>query len=614
MRVLYFHQHFSTPRGSTGIRSYEMAKRLVTQGHEVTMVCGSYGGGNTGLIGEFRRGRREGEVDGIGIIEFNLAYSNADGFLKRGLLFLLFALRSAGVALTYRYDVLFATTTPLTAGIPGIFSRWLRGKPFVFEVRDLWPELPREMGVITNPVVLWAMGVLEWVSYRSAHRLIGLSPGIVKGIERCGVSSEKITLVPNGCDFSIFEQEKVESWRPVGVGAGDLLAVFTGTHGVANGLDSVLGAAKLLKQRGASHIKIALVGDGKLKKQLKARASELRLDNVIFHDPVNKTKLAGLLKGADLGIQSLANVPAFYFGTSPNKFFDYISAGLPVLNNYPGWLASMIEDTGCGYAVQPDSPGQFADALEDAAENRNALLRKGEAASKLAHLMFDRDDLGAQFVEVLSGAANFPRPAPLRRATDILGASVGLLALSPIIFLIAILVRQQNGSPVCYRQVRPGRYGSPFEMIKFRTMTNDRDSGGNLLLDGERLTPFGKFLRSTSLDELPGLWSVLKGDMSLVGPRPLLMEYLPLYTPEQARRHEVRPGITGWAQVNGRNAISWEEKFELDVWYVDNQSLWLDIKILFLTVKKVFQRDGISADGEVTMPRFTGTKQTSDTE
>ena len=174
MRVLYFHQHFSTPKGSTGIRSYEMARRLVSQGHEVTMVCGSYGGGNTGLAGDFSRGRREGKVDGIEVIEFDLAYSNADGFIKRSLLFLLFALRSVGVALTHQYDVLFATTTPLTAGIPGIFSRWLRGKPFVFEVRDLWPELPREMGVITNPVVLWAMGVLEWVSYRSAHRVVGL--------------------------------------------------------------------------------------------------------------------------------------------------------------------------------------------------------------------------------------------------------------------------------------------------------------------------------------------------------------------------------------------------------------------------------------------------------
>jgi len=170
-------------------------------------------------------------------------------------------------------------------------------------------------------------------------------------------------------------------------------------------------------------------------------------------------------------------------------------------------------------------------------------------------------------------------------------------------------VRVKLGAPVLFKQVRPGLGGKPFTMMKFRSMTDERDEHGNLLPDGVRLTKFGRFLRSTSLDELPGLWCVLKGDMSLVGPRPLLMEYLPLYSAEQARRHEARPGITGWAQVNGRNAISWEQKFEYDVWYVDNQSLWLDIKIIFLTLKKVFVRDGISAQGEATMPAFRGTQK-----
>lgn len=172
--------------------------------------------------------------------------------------------------------------------------------------------------------------------------------------------------------------------------------------------------------------------------------------------------------------------------------------------------------------------------------------------------------------------------------------------------LIALKIRQKLGSPIFFWQVRPGLNGKPFEMIKFRTMTDACGEDGRLLPDSERLTKFGQWLRSTSLDELPELWNVLKGDMSLVGPRPLLMEYLPLYNSEQARRHQVRPGVTGWAQVNGRNAISWEAKFELDVWYVDNRSLWLDIKILWLTIKKVLVRDGISADGEATMRKFTG--------
>ena len=196
----------------------------------------------------------------------------------------------------------------------------------------------------------------------------------------------------------------------------------------------------------------------------------------------------------------------------------------------------------------------------------------------------------------------------MKRLLDFIAALLGLIALALPLLLLMALIRRRLGSPVFFRQTRPGLHGQPFEMVKFRTMTDTRGPDGALLPDAVRLTPFGRFLRSTSLDELPELWNVLKGDMSLVGPRPLLMEYLPLYSPEQARRHEVRPGITGWAQVNGRNAISWEDKFKLDVWYVDHCSLWLDIKILWLTVKKVLVREGISAAGEATMGKFTGSK------
>jgi len=194
----------------------------------------------------------------------------------------------------------------------------------------------------------------------------------------------------------------------------------------------------------------------------------------------------------------------------------------------------------------------------------------------------------------------------LKRAFDLAVALLAMTLFFPLFLMVSLFVLVRLGQPVFFSQVRPGQNTKPFEMVKFRTMLDARNSSGALLSDSERLTKFGHFLRSTSLDELPELWNVLKGDMSLVGPRPLLMEYLPLYSHEQARRHEVRPGITGWAQVNGRNALSWEEKFKLDVWYVDNQSFWLDLKILFMTVKKVVVREGISAKGDATMPVFTG--------
>jgi glycosyltransferase involved in cell wall biosynthesis len=396
--VLYFHQHFSTPHGAAGTRSYEMARRLLHHGHEVTMVCGSYGVGATGLDGPFLGGRRSGSVDGIRVIEFALSYSNADGALKRSWTFAKFAMASIRLALTEKYDLIFATTTPLTAGIPGIVARWFRRKPFVFEVRDLWPELPREMGVITNPVVLSLMSALEWVSYRSAHRCIALSPGIVEGITRRGVRRELVVLVPNGSDLGIFSAPGVQPDRPEGIDESDLMAVFTGTHGVANGLDAVLDAARVLKSRGRQDIRLVLVGDGKLKPRLMERVAREGLEAVTFHPPIDKFRLAGLLKAADLGIQCLANVPAFYFGTSPNKFFDYIGAGLPVLNNYPGWLAEMITEHQCGFAVPPENPAAFADALERAADDRPALRRMGENAAGLAKQLFDRDVLADRWV------------------------------------------------------------------------------------------------------------------------------------------------------------------------------------------------------------------------
>lgn len=398
MKILYFHQHFSTPKGSAGIRSYAMAQALINNGHQVTMVCGSFGAGQTGLTQPFVKGTRRGVVDGIDIIEFELPYSNSMSFLQRVKIFLSFAFKSIKVALTEKYDVVFATTTPLTAGIPGIAAKWLKRKPFVFEVRDLWPELPKAMGVIKNPVVLSLLSALEWASYRSADRLIGLSPGIVQGITKRDVALKKVALIPNGCDLNIFAGDH-ESWRPQGVSESDLMAVFTGTHGLANGLDAVIAVATELKKRQRDDIKLVLVGDGMKKKDLQLQTQKLELNNVVFHDPVNKDKLAGLMASADLGLQILANIPAFYYGTSPNKFFDYIAAGLPVLNNYPGWMAEMIEEKQCGFSVPPESPECFADALEKAADNREELKNMGVRAQELAREEFDRVKLSQRFSE-----------------------------------------------------------------------------------------------------------------------------------------------------------------------------------------------------------------------
>ncbi len=402
MHVIYFHQHFSTPAGTTATRSYEMARALLERGHRVTMVCGSYRGAVTGLAGPFIRGERRGTVDGIGVIEIGLPYSNYDGFLRRTVTFLRFALRSILVALRTEYDLLFATSCPLTASIPGIAMKLFKPRrPFVFEVRDLWPELPREMGVITNPVVLGLMSLLERISYRAADRCVGLAPGIVRGIERRGIPAARIAMIPNGADIELFRPAGRRENPETGKGCR---AVFTGTHGIANGLDAVLDAARVLLARGRKDIGLVFIGDGKLKPRLEERAREEGLENCRFLDPLPKTELAAVLAGSDVGLMILADCPAFYEGTSPNKFFDYLAAGIPVLNNYPGWLAGLIREHGCGLAVGPGDPEAFADALVRLADRPGERRRMGENARRLAVSRFDRKNLAAELVSFLETA------------------------------------------------------------------------------------------------------------------------------------------------------------------------------------------------------------------
>jgi glycosyltransferase involved in cell wall biosynthesis len=381
-----------------------MAKALVAAGHQVTMVCGSYQAGDTGLVSPFIKGKRTGCVNGINIIEFELEYANQQNFIQRSLAFAKFAWRSIAVAMTHKYDLIFATTTPLTAAIPGIVGKWLKRKPFVFEVRDLWPELPKEMGVITNPLILFMLGRLEWLAYKSADQHIGLSPGIKLGIERLLSNKFKqaspVAMIPNGCDLDIFAQT-TESWQPDGIQQDDFVAVFTGTHGIANDLDQVISAAIELKRIDQTKIKIVLIGQGKLKPALVARAKENNLDNIVFLAPVNKKQLAKLMRRANVGLQVLANVPAFYYGTSPNKFFDYLSAGLPIINNYPGWVAELIEKHHCGLAVKPNCPADFAQALITLSNSPKLCEQMSKNSIELAQKEFARENLAKQFVEQL---------------------------------------------------------------------------------------------------------------------------------------------------------------------------------------------------------------------
>ncbi len=400
MHVAYIHQHFVSKKGSSGTRSYEMGIRLLQRGHKVTMITGL--ADLSGL--EKRPGERvvEQDVDGIRVLAIDEPYSNKMSFARRVMAFGRFAREATRLVASLDADLVFATSTPLTVGIPGMKGARKLGVPFVFEVRDLWPELPIAMGIIKNPLIKWYLKNLEHRIYHSAAHVVGLSPGICDGIAAAGVPRERITMVPNGADNDLFKPSTEPLDDPRFGAKDDLKLVFTGTHGLANGLHAVLDAIAVVKKRGVRGVRFIFIGGGGQKAELVARARAEALDPWIsWISNVPKTELAELLPRMDVGMMILKNVPAFYYGTSPNKFFDYIAAGMPVLNNYPGWLADMIGEHQCGKAIPPDDPEAFADAVQWFFDHREELKAMGLRGRKLAEAQFDRDLLATKWIAAL---------------------------------------------------------------------------------------------------------------------------------------------------------------------------------------------------------------------
>lgn len=605
MKILYVVQHFSGPEGTSGSRAYENARRLVARGHEVTLLCAQFEHGTSGDLAAAR-------AAGIRILQAPILYGQKLSFARRILAFIRYmpwAVRT-GRRLPSP-DVVLASSTPLTVGEIGRRVARHHRIPFVFEVRDLWPEVPIALGALRNPVLRWAARRLASICYRAAAHVVALSPDMRAGILRTGVPPECVTVVPNCSDTDLFggPQDRAGMRRRFDWSADELVCIHPGAMGLVNGLDAVVDCGRQLDAAGIADIHLALVGRGSQRARLEARLRDEGVQCVSIHDPVPKKEMPALLAAADVGLMTVAPIPELQ-ANSANKFFDFLAAGLPVVLNYGGWQAEVLRESGAGLAAPPgDVPGLVA-LLKRLRTDPAERERMGRAARKLAEERFDRDKLVGEIEQVLIRVTAFRgtgRPgSAAKRILDMLAAVAGLALLSPVLLVAMVGVRLDLGAQVFFCQTRPGLRGKPFRLWKFRTMSDARDAQGNLLPDERRLTRLGRFLRATSLDELPELWNVLKGDMSLVGPRPLLLEYLPLYTPEQARRHEVRPGITGWAQVNGRNALSWEEKFALDVWYVDHANFLLDLRILWLTLRQVLRREGISAEGHATMPKFRG--------
>lgn len=399
MHVIYIHQYFSTKKGATGTRSYEMSKRLLAAGHQVTMVCGL--GETTAHCYEHSQRINRMEIEGINVVCIAELFANRMGIIARARSFGRFARTATKVVKELQGDLIFATSTPLTVGIPGRKGARYHGIPFVFEVRDLWPDIPIAMGV-KNPLAIGYMKYLERKTYFAADHIVALAPGIKDGICKTGYPAEKVSMIPNSSDCDLFIPSDDKHLDERFGEPDDFRFVFTGAHGKANGLEAVLDAAAELKRRGVKGIRFVFIGYGGQREALMERSRQEGLDShVTWIGTIPKDELAQIMPRMNAGMMILKNRPAFYYGTSPNKLFDYIAGGLPVLNNYPGWLAGIIERSNCGKAVPPDDPKAFADAAIWMRDHPDELRQMGRNSRHLAETQFSRDILGQQLVETL---------------------------------------------------------------------------------------------------------------------------------------------------------------------------------------------------------------------
>lgn len=420
LRILYLHQHHSGPEGSTATRAHAMASALAARGHHVTLACGRHAGGRTGLATEShaydRRPQRGRVAGGFEVVEFAIPYRNAMSLPRRALAFLRYAVAATGLAVREKPDVVLASSTPLTAAIPALAARRWAGIPFVFEIRDPWPELPRALSAAwpdraVPGWVLDAMDRLADAACRRADAVVALTEGMAETAVARGADPARVHVVPNGCDLDIFGPQ-VAPWRLVEAASREMLATYAGAHGAANGLDALLDAASALLDRGERRVRIVLVGEGAEKPRLVEDARRRGLDNVTFLDPMPKRGVAGLLAASGVAVHCLAPIPGFAEWTAPNKLMDGLAAGIPVVTNVPGRAARIVEDGPSGIAVPPGDPVALAAALAALASDPARRAAMGRAARAQAVSRWDRRLQAARLCAVVEGVE---WGAPVRR-------------------------------------------------------------------------------------------------------------------------------------------------------------------------------------------------------
>lgn len=617
MKILVVHLNFLLPDAPGGSRFNEMTRLWAERGHDVTVIAGTLDYATGTRPARFRRRWTTRERQGaVTVWRCHVPTSYGRSYVGRMWAFFAFTLSAGTAALRVpRPDIVIGSSPPLVATLPAwMAARWRRRPtPWIFEVRDLWPESAVTTGVLRAEAGLTRLLYrLERWACRAAARVVTLTPAFAADIERRGLAGpDRLHCLPNGADLGLFAPGARENGARAALGWGERFVVlYAGALGRANAARQLVEAATRL--RGREDILIACVGDGPERAELERAAAERGLRNITFHGARPKAEMPDIIAACDVGAAVLQRNATFRT-VYPNKIFDYMASARPVLLAIDGAARELVcERAHAGVFAEPEDAGALAAAITRLADDGGECARLGAngRAWVLAHA--DRRRLAEEYLELLEATARRDaRRATGKRVVDAAAAAIGLVALAPVLATIAVAIRWRMGAPVLFRQARVGRGGQEFIFYKFRTMREAADAEGRPLPDAARLTALGRFLRATSLDELPQLWNVLRGDMSLVGPRPLLARYQSRYSPQQRRRHEVKPGITGWAQVHGRNTLSWEEKFAHDVWYVEHRSFGLDVRILAMTAVNVVRRQGIAAAGHASMPEFLGESTTA---
>lgn len=603
MRILIISQYYPPETGAAPARAAHFARALARAGHEVRVLTGLPNHPSGEIQPDYRGlGRMTESLDGITVERVWLHATPRKTAWTRLWNHLTFAGSAFPVALSGpKPDVVFATTPPLFLGITAWIASRLRGAHLVLDCRDDWPQAAVALGELRPGPVTSALGALALFLQRRAARVIGVTPGMMREFEKRGIDSGRLELITNGADTELFTPAQpaaaAPNHRPVTV-------LYAGTHGLVHGMEALIDAAERLDHR--DDLRFVFVGDGVAKPELERRVAQAGLKHVEFHPSLPPDQLVARIRDADVCVAT-TRAHAFCGETIPVKLFDYLACGRPVVAAVSGDAAEVVRRSGGGIVVDPGNGEAMANAIEELIADPLRRQEFGRSGSDFVQQHYSRRAAGQRLERLLlevdrlaRGRPVTPRPAGMygvvRRVLDVVVSLALLVVLSPLLILVAIAIKLDSPGPVLFRQRRIGRGSAEFIIVKFRTMAaGSPDVASHLMGPGSKwVTPLGAILRRTSIDELPQLWNVLVGEMSLIGPRPALFNQYDLV----AMRQEVdvdslKPGVTGWAQVHGRDDIPLDVKVRLDRYYLEHVSPGLDLSILFRTVGVLFSKRGV---------------------